>query len=123
MSPNDPTRIMARNYREIGGSSTIFQLKESIRLSLPDLIFVCETKQSRGFMGTVCKKLKFGSRWVTRDPVSRKGGMLVAWSEHVQVKMMGNNEYNMEMQAVSKHEKERFWVTFVHASIDAKERQ
>lgn len=46
--------------------------------------------------------------------------MLVAWSEHVQVKMMGNNEYNMEMQVVSEDEKERFWVTFVHVSTDAK---
>lgn len=47
----------------------------------------------------------------------------MAWSEHVQVKMMGSNEYNMEMQVISEDEKERFWVTFVHARTDAKERQ
>lgn len=68
-------RLLAWNCRGLGGPSTVSQLKESIRLSLPDIIFLCKTKQSRGYVGSVCKKLKFGNRWETSDPVGRKGGV------------------------------------------------
>lgn len=36
---------------------------------------------------------------------------------------MRNNEFCLELQVVSSDEKESFWVTFVHANTDAKERQ
>lgn len=57
------------------------------------------------------------------DPVGRKGEMLVAWSEHVQIKMMRSNDFCVEMQVAPEDEKDNFWATFMHASIEAKERQ
>lgn len=77
-------RIILWNYRGLRGSSTIPQLKESIRLNLPALVFVCETKQGSNFIKTVCKNLKFSKRWDVVEPLGKKGGMFVSWSEEVQ---------------------------------------
>lgn len=66
-------RALAWNCKGMGGPFTISQLKESIRLYLPDIIFICEAKQSKGFMGIVCRRLKFGDRWAVRYPVGKKG--------------------------------------------------
>lgn len=65
-------RILSWNCRGMGGPSIIPQLKESIRLNLPDLVFLCETKQKNRFMGTVCKKLQFGNRWESVESVGEK---------------------------------------------------
>lgn len=70
----------------MGGPFTIAQLKKSISLHLPNVIFVRETKQASGFMGIVCKKLKFGNKWEVRDPIGRKGGLLLAWRDTVSIK-------------------------------------
>lgn len=120
--PTDLMRILAWNCRGIGGPSTISQLKESIRLNFPGIIFICETKQSKGFMGTVCKKLKFGKRWMVIDPIGRKRGMLAAWSEQIDVRIIGSSEFYLEMQVRTGNEREYFWVIFLHASTDPKVR-
>lgn len=66
--------------------ATISQLKESSRLYLPDIYFLYETKQSKGFVETVSRKLRFGNRWDTYDPIGKKGGLIVAWKQGVEVK-------------------------------------
>lgn len=53
-------RVLTWNCRRLGGPFTISQLKESTRLHLLYLIFIYETKQAKGFLGIVCKKLKLG---------------------------------------------------------------
>lgn len=68
------------------GPSTVSQLKESMRLNFRDLVFLCETKQNKGFMETVCKRLKFGIRWEVSEPIGRKGSVMVAWTRNVEVK-------------------------------------
>lgn len=79
-------RLLSWNCRGLGGPSTVSQLKESVRLNLLDMIFLCETKQYKGFIGTVCKRLKFGNKWEVRKPLGRKGDMMVAWISKVEVK-------------------------------------
>lgn len=61
------------------------------------MVFICETKKAKGFMGTVCRKLNFGERWTVRDPVGKKGGMLVAWRENVQVQVISSTKFCMEL--------------------------
>lgn len=70
---------MAWNCRELGGPSTISKLKEFIRLNLPNIIFLSETKQKMGFVKTVCKILKCRKRWETIELVGRSEGMFVCW--------------------------------------------
>lgn len=60
---------------------------------------------------------------VFSDLVGRKGEMLVAWSEHMQIKMMRSNDFCVKMQVALEGEKDSFWATFMHASTEAKERQ
>lgn len=82
----------------MGGPSTISQLKESIRLNLPELIFICETKQSNNFIKIVYENLKYRKRWDTVEPVGRRGGMLVAWNKEVQLKSIRKTDFCYELQ-------------------------
>lgn len=84
--------IILWNCRGLGDPSTIPQL-ESIRLNLPALVFVCETKQESNFITTVCMNLKFAKRWDVVELLGKKGGMLVAWSEEVQIKQIKKNDF------------------------------
>lgn len=61
------------------------------------MTFVCETKQSRNFVEIVCKKMKLGSRWMTRDPMGRSGEMLVFWTEQVHVKIIKSINFSIEL--------------------------
>lgn len=66
-------KIMSWNCRGLGGLSTVPQLKKSLRLFKPELVFVCETKRKNRFVSTVCRKLGWGDRWFLVDPESRSG--------------------------------------------------
>lgn len=101
MGPNDPMKLMAWNCRGLGGPSTISQLKESIRLYLADVIFVCENKQTKGFIGTVCKKLRFGNRWEVREPRGKKGGLLILWKDTVRLTRRWSSEFCIGLQIES----------------------
>lgn len=116
-------RIMSWNYRGLWGPSIVSQLKESLRLNLPDVVFLSETKQSRGYVGTVCKKLRYENRWELSNLVGRKGGMLVAWSKNITIKQFYKSNFSMEMLVDCDTEETIFWIVFVNASTDAKERQ
>lgn len=74
-------------------------------------------------MGSVCKKLKFGNNWETYDPVGRRGGLLVAWKEGIDIMQIRKSEFCLELQMKDGKDQDIFWVIFVHASIDAKERR
>lgn len=87
-------KLLAWNRRGLGRPSTIPQLKESIRLSLPNITFLSETKQKNGFVNTVCRRLKCKDRWEFVDPISSKGGMLVIWGESVRVKQRIKSDLN-----------------------------
>lgn len=77
----------------LGGPSTISQLKESIRLNLPDVIFLSEAKQKKGFVKTVCKRLRCKDRWGTIEPVGRSGGIFMCWGERVSVKQIIKSDF------------------------------
>lgn len=76
-------RLMAWNYRGLGSPSTVPQLKESLQLFKPNLIFLCETKWRRGFVGTVCKNVDWKDRWFVVELDGRSGGLLLGWDKDV----------------------------------------
>lgn len=45
--------------------------------------------------------MKLGSRWYVRDPIGRKGGMFVAWSDQIQVKMVRSSDFYIEIQVAT----------------------
>lgn len=93
-----------------------------MRLHLPELLFVSEIKQTKGFIGTMCKKLRFVDRWTVSEPVGRKGGLMLAWNENVQVRVIRCTNFCIEAQVSAENGKEQFWATFLYASTDANER-
>lgn len=83
-------KIMSWNCRGLRGPSRVSQLKEYIRLNLPDLVFVCESKQNMGFVATVCERLKFEKRWEVQNLQGRKGGLLVFGTIMLQLNRLRN---------------------------------
>lgn len=67
--------------------------------------------------------MKLVSRWITRELVGRSGGMLVFWSEQVNVQLMACNDFSRELLVGTMDDQESFWITFVYASTDARLRQ
>lgn len=114
-------RILVWNCRGLEGPATISQLKESSRLYLIDVIFLCETKQLVGFIGIMCKKLSFGTRWDTCDPVSKKRGLMVAWKQWVKVKQIRKFDFCIEMLVEQEDDEKDLWIIFMHANVDARE--
>lgn len=115
-------RIISWIYRGLGGPSTIPQLEESLRLYLPDLLFLCETKQSSCFIKSKCKSLSLGKNWDVVEPVGKKGGMFVAWSDSVQIKQIYKNNFCFELLVEPKKVEDSFWAIFVYASSESNQR-
>lgn len=109
-------RLLSWNCRGLGGPTTISQLKESMRLYLPDVMFICETKQKCDFIGTVCRELKLDNCWNVVEPVGKKGGLLVTWGEGIQIKRIIKMDFCIELQIESDGSEDSFWAIFVHAS-------
>lgn len=113
-------RILTWNCRGLGSPAAVSQLKESLRLFKPDLAFVCETKRRKGFVATVCKKLGWGERWYTIEPVEKSGGMLLGWRSEVTVHQIHSIDYSIEVEFESAESKGRMWAIFIYASIREK---
>lgn len=123
MAPTGQMKILSWNCRVLGGPSTIPQLKESIRLNLPEVLFICETKQSWNFAQTVCKNLRFGNIWDTVEPVGKSGGLLVAWKEEIQIRSIIKNDFCYEIQIQSDEDVKPLWLIFVYTSTESRERR
>lgn len=68
------------------------------------------------------KKLHFGDRWQLREPVCKKGGMVIAWSNWIYMKQIWMDDFCTEMRLVCDGENEEIWLIFVYCSTEAKER-
>lgn len=107
------------NCRDLGGPSTISQLKESIRCHLPDLVFVCETKKNNQFVNTVCSRLKFQNRWISVEPNGMSGGLLDLWSERVIIHTVITSQFCVELECTNDNDLGKFWAVFVYVSTDS----
>lgn len=94
-------RIMVWNYRGLGSPSTVPQLKKSLRLLKPDLIFFSETKRKESFVSKICQKLGWEDWWMAMDPIGRSGGILVGWGSNITMFQVICSSYNMEVEFTS----------------------
>lgn len=109
-------RVMSWNCRGLGSPSTVPQLKESLRLFRPELIFLCETKRKHGFVGTVCKKIGWDDRWYAVEPRGRSGGLLLEWNSEVIIYQIISSSFCIEVEFETPHSKGKVWGVFVYAS-------
>lgn len=98
MAPIRSMKLLAWNCEGLGGPSTIAQSKESIRLYLPDITFIIETKHKKGFLKTVCKRLMCKDRWDVVDPTGRKGVLLIFWGDNVKICQMIKSAFCIEVE-------------------------
>lgn len=62
------------------------------------------------------------NRWQVSEPDGRKKGMLVAWSQRVEIKHRWTNEFCVELRLKYESESTDVWVIFVHECTDVNER-
>lgn len=110
--------ILSWNFRGLEGTALVSQLRESLRLNLQDVIFLCETKQPSSYVDKVISKLPFKNRWEIVEPEGRKGGMLVAWAQTVEVKQIRKNDICIEMRIGSEDTMTDQWLIFVYACTE-----
>lgn len=109
-------RILSWNCRGLGQPSTISDLKESLRRHLPDLVFLCETTKKNAFVRTVCKNLKFQSRWVAVEPEGQSGGLLLCWSKDTIVYHIVTSSFGIEVEFETQESKGKCWGVFLYIS-------
>lgn len=102
----------------MGGLSTISQLKEELRIHLPDMVFLCETKNKNGFVQAVCKKLREITNWKIVGPRGLSGGMVLGYSDHIVVQQIISNDFCFEVEFTKIGLGESVWGIFVYASVD-----
>lgn len=86
------------NCRGLGGPSTISQLKKTLRSHLPDLVFICRTKNKKLFVQTVCKKLTGLTGWEIVEPAGFCRGLLLGWSNNCTIKHLVSTDFCMEVE-------------------------
>lgn len=47
-------------------------------------------------MEKVCRKLRFENRWTVSEPYGRKGGMLAAWIDRVEVLQVSQESHGFK---------------------------
>lgn len=115
-------KILSWNCRGLGSSSTISQLKESLRLLKPELTFICETKRRREFVSKVCSQLGWEDRWFSVDPMGKSGGLLVGWGNGVTIYQIQHTSFSFEIEFEAAGSNGKMWAGFLYASIKDKER-
>ena len=103
-------RTIARNCRGAGRASTIRALKELIRESNPDIVFLSETKIKSMRINKICDRLKFVDSWCV-DADGLSGGLALFWRLGVELKVVFSNK-NMIVAVVYSDPPEAPWLLF-----------
>lgn len=76
-------------------------------------------KQCSNFIRTKSKSLRLGRNWDVVEPVGKKGGLSVAWSDRVQIRQKYKNDLCFELLIEQEKVELTFWEIFVYASTDS----
>lgn len=82
----------------MGSLSIVPQLKESIRLFKLELMFICETKRKKYFVGTACKKIGWDDRWIIVDSIGKSGGLLLCWGKDISIYQIITTSFSIEVE-------------------------
>lgn len=63
-----------------------------------------------------------GDRWSVMDPVGRSGGLLLSWTEEVNVYQIKSSTFSLEIEFETPKTNRRMWAVFVYASNKEKVR-
>lgn len=114
MAPSRSMRLLAWNCWGLGDPSTISQLKESVRLYLPNITFISETKQKNRFVNTVCRMLKCKDRWEVDDPIGKRGGLLIFWEVNVRICQIVKSDLCIKVECEGESFEGKCWIIFIY---------
>lgn len=61
-------------------------------------------------------KLHFRDRWDASEPEGRRGGLLVAWNQNIEVKQIRKTDFCIELRVGSEDGGADIWIIFVYAN-------
>ena len=103
-------RTLAWNCRGAGRASIVRALKELIRESNPDIIFLSETKIKSTRINKICDRLKFVDSWCV-DADGLSGGLALFWRLGVELEVVFSNK-NMIVASDYSDPPEAPWLLF-----------
>ncbi|XP_027182377.1 uncharacterized protein LOC113780798 [Coffea eugenioides] len=110
-------RALVWNCRGVGSPLTVPQLKESVKLHSPELIFLSETKNRKDVMNKVRLQLRYDRLFVV-DPVGRAGGLAVLWRNELQICKVLYTDFTIELLMERTGARARWWLICVYASSE-----
>ncbi|XP_072067035.1 uncharacterized protein [Arachis hypogaea] len=84
--------MMMWNCRGLGKPLTVHNIKEINRSRSPEVLFLCETKNSSSFVTGQCHKLGFTNVSCV-EPQGLAGGLVLAWREGVDIAVVKSVEF------------------------------
>lgn len=66
----------------------------------------------------MCRKLGVQNRWEVVNPSGKNGGLLVFWSDKVQVYHIIKSDFCMELEIEGDDFEGKCWIVFLYASTD-----
>ncbi|XP_071915285.1 uncharacterized protein [Coffea arabica] len=115
-------RAVVWNCRGVGSPLTVPQLKESIKLHSPSLVFLAETKKKKSFLNTVKQRIQFDHLFVV-DPVGLASGLAVLWKKELLDKKVLFSSFTIELLIDDKEAEVEWWCVCVYASTDVRIRR
>ncbi|CAA0805733.1 Unknown protein, partial [Striga hermonthica] len=95
---------------------------DAMKVHLPTFVFISETRKSKFFVDTVCKKLGFADRRVIVDPVGMSGGLMVGWSREIEVLQVLHSYFCIQIQFKIDQAAPSEWMIFIYGSTDRQTR-
>ena len=90
-APHLAMRTIAWNYRGAGRAPTVRALKELIRESNLDLVFLSKTKIKSKRINMICDRLMFVDSWCV-DANGLSGGLTLFWRSGVDLEVAFSNK-------------------------------
>ncbi|KAK8989039.1 hypothetical protein V6N11_030407 [Hibiscus sabdariffa] len=100
-----PTLLVVWNVRGLGNKDTNRALRNSIQKVQPDIIFLSETKQKKGFLEKVKTKMKMAHSFYV-EPFGIAGGLALWWSNDTHITVLKSGKHFIDAKISIKGEPE-----------------
>ncbi|KAK9002060.1 hypothetical protein V6N11_024749 [Hibiscus sabdariffa] len=104
--------VLAWNVRGLGNRESVRALRNSIRKSQSDIVFLSEPKQKMRYLEKIKMKMKLEHSFYV-EPIGLAGGLALWCSKDIQIKILGYGKHFIDAEISVKGESD--WIgTFIY---------